>query len=56
MELEEKVKVVKCIAKAVVAVIEAFEQGGKSMNIIKFAKVACNVIGGVISIVSVLKD
>ena len=58
MEMEDFFRVTKNIAKAVVAVIEIFEQirsGGIGMDIIKAAKMACKVVGGVISIVSALR-
>lgn len=56
MEINEILNVVKNIAKAVVAVIEIFEQEKTKMSIIRIAKVTCKIIGGVLSIVSALSD
>ena len=51
------IQVVKNIAKAVVAVIEIFEQqGGISMKIIKMFKITCQVVGGIAGIISILRD
>lgn len=55
MEMEEILRVAKNIAKAVVAVIEIFEQEGFQMGIIRIGIVTCKVVGNVISIVSALK-
>ena len=50
------VKIVKNIAKAIVAVIEIFEQGGSYMDLIRIVKVSCKVVGGVVTIILALKD
>lgn len=51
------IQVVKNIAKAVIAVIEIFEQqGGIFMKIIKMFKITCHVVSGIASIISILRD
>lgn len=58
MEIGEILKVVRNVARAVEAVIDIFtdQKEEKSMNAIKGIKIACTVIGSVISVISAIRD